>query len=424
MGCSYAHPFNKIAPYEIALSSPDYAEYALASISKDAVINEVVRTTYNLHHYISESDAFFDDHYHWSEKVMLLGKEGGNLVFFTSQCAVDVGYAGNTGRFGDGFGSPEYYDEYIEIVDGESKKKLAKFKPVEHKIKHFGPQIDFALIYIDETSPAGKKLSSLNSVGLENPTNVVESIANNVKYIFGVKFVLRSQQCDSEVIAGYEKWLTTKKVGTYTVVVVAVGLAMYFGLPAWQKLAVGVSKKATEPLLSSTAKLARPVLPKLSLGRDKRLPNKISREIERIIDGDTLVLKKGNKLGLAGKARHLRLIGINTPELRNKYGLDAKNMLGKMIGSKQVIATLHGQDKYGRSLANLFLPESKINVSHELLRRGIGRLYIGNKKILRKYPGYIRAAKGALRDKAGFAGEWVKDAAYNKAIGDLIKRMK
>ena len=93
-------------------------------------------------------------------------------------------------------------------------------------------------------------------------------------------------------------------------------------------------------------------------------------EVTHVIDGDTVILKDG---------RHIRLIGINTPEIgRNgkasEPGADAArtHLLSLLHGHKQILLKFDTQqfDRYKRTLAHLFLPDGK-NIQAYLLAEGL-----------------------------------------------------
>ena len=93
-------------------------------------------------------------------------------------------------------------------------------------------------------------------------------------------------------------------------------------------------------------------------------------EVTHIIDGDTVILKDG---------RHIRLIGINTPEIGRKGkasepGADAarEHLLSLLQGHKQIYLKTDTQqfDRYKRTLAHLFLPDGE-NIQANLLAEGL-----------------------------------------------------
>lgn len=108
----------------------------------------------------------------------------------------------------------------------------------------------------------------------------------------------------------------------------------------------------------------------------------------RVIDGDTVValVDKGFK---NFQLEHLRLWGIDTPELRPRKGTDeekiaekvaakaAKARVEQMIGGKEVIIRTKKADKYGRYLAEIFLPDDLSNtVNDQLVEEGYAVEYM------------------------------------------------
>jgi endonuclease YncB( thermonuclease family) len=92
--------------------------------------------------------------------------------------------------------------------------------------------------------------------------------------------------------------------------------------------------------------------------------------VTHVIDGDTVILKDG---------RHIRLIGINTPEIgRNgkasEPGADAaqKHLHALLQGHRQIFLKFDAQefDRYKRTLAHLFLPDGK-NIQANMLEQGL-----------------------------------------------------
>ena len=91
--------------------------------------------------------------------------------------------------------------------------------------------------------------------------------------------------------------------------------------------------------------------------------------IDYVIDGDTVVLKD---------KRHIRLIGINTPELNHNNSpseagaVSAHNALKKMLGDTLFIHLLYGKerlDRHGRTLAHIYA--DGINLQSQLLKSGL-----------------------------------------------------
>jgi micrococcal nuclease len=88
--------------------------------------------------------------------------------------------------------------------------------------------------------------------------------------------------------------------------------------------------------------------------------------VERVIDGDTLVINNTS----------VRLLGINTPEKKEFYYQEAKDFLLNLTLNKTV-KLKYGKDKqdlYGRTLAYIILDEKNVNI--EQVRNGFANLYI------------------------------------------------
>jgi micrococcal nuclease len=91
--------------------------------------------------------------------------------------------------------------------------------------------------------------------------------------------------------------------------------------------------------------------------------------VERIIDGDTIVMNDNT---------HIRLLGINSPEKNEPYNIEATNFLSNLILNKTVTLE-YGKDRtdlYGRTLAYVILDGKNINV--EQIKNGFANTYIYN----------------------------------------------
>jgi endonuclease YncB( thermonuclease family) len=94
-----------------------------------------------------------------------------------------------------------------------------------------------------------------------------------------------------------------------------------------------------------------------------------------ITDGDTVTLLTANKQQIK-----IRLDSIDAPEKSQPYGAVSKVALSNLVFGKQVIAVSNKIDKYGRTVATVYL--SKINVNLAMVQKGMAwvyRLYARNK---------------------------------------------
>lgn len=132
-------------------------------------------------------------------------------------------------------------------------------------------------------------------------------------------------------------------------------------------------------LLSPAGRAARHALPALlwlllaPSGAAQQAPRPaeaVRVQVERVVDGDTLILVDG---------RHVRLIGMNAPEIGKDGAADeplaqaARTELERLVRGHDIIL-LPGRethDHYGRLLAHVELPDGR-NVQELLLRAGMG----------------------------------------------------
>ncbi len=89
-------------------------------------------------------------------------------------------------------------------------------------------------------------------------------------------------------------------------------------------------------------------------------------KVERVIDGNTIVLMDG---------RTVRYIGIDTPEQDEPYYEEAKEANRLLLEGKKIRLELDAQEKdqYGRTLAYVYVGDVSVNV--ELVRNGYARAY-------------------------------------------------
>lgn len=133
-------------------------------------------------------------------------------------------------------------------------------------------------------------------------------------------------------------------------------------------------------------------------------PSKERREatIEHVVDGDTLVTTSGEKI---------RLLGVDTPEMghgkrRPEFmALQAKQRTKELAEGKSVTLEIEPQrakDRYGRTLATVFLPDGTC-LNEQLLQEGLATVFL---------PGRFsrREAYLALEAKARRAGKGIWQA--------------
>ena len=87
-----------------------------------------------------------------------------------------------------------------------------------------------------------------------------------------------------------------------------------------------------------------------------------------ITDGDTFtILVKDSSI-------KIRLHGIDSPEKRQVFGIEAKKGLSNLIFNKQITVQANGHDRYGRLIGIAFL--DSICVNEFMLRNGLAWHYL------------------------------------------------
>jgi len=105
-------------------------------------------------------------------------------------------------------------------------------------------------------------------------------------------------------------------------------------------------------------------------------------KVTRVIDGDSLVadIDLGFHLHLH---RHIRLMGIDAPEVRTKdlaekaLGLKSKDRLIELLDFVDNNAELisHGVDKYGRVLGVIRIKSNRESINDILVSEGLAKVY-------------------------------------------------
>lgn len=98
--------------------------------------------------------------------------------------------------------------------------------------------------------------------------------------------------------------------------------------------------------------IGKPINPSLADGWKR-----VSVNGARVIDGDTVEVKYAD----GRESDRVRLIGIDAPESKQKFGDVSKSTLEECIGDKPVTITYKEIDKYGRLLGKVFAGSTDCN---------------------------------------------------------------
>lgn len=102
--------------------------------------------------------------------------------------------------------------------------------------------------------------------------------------------------------------------------------------------------------------------------------------LSRVIDGDTIVGSIDLGFNVFLQDKHIRLININTPEIRGnekEQGLQAKSFVENALYNSSIIINSHSFDSFGRCLAEVFYLRDVnwVSLNDELLNLNLATKY-------------------------------------------------
>ena len=116
-------------------------------------------------------------------------------------------------------------------------------------------------------------------------------------------------------------------------------------------------------------------------------------QVSRIVDGDTIIVKKGDtKLTI-------RLVGIDAPEISHAkhepgqpFSQQSTKHLAGLILNQSVDIISYGNDRYGRTLGEVFLGGNNINL--EMVKAGLAEALLQKGKTWNR-TGRVRTRPGS-----------------------------
>ena len=111
-----------------------------------------------------------------------------------------------------------------------------------------------------------------------------------------------------------------------------------------------------------------------------------------VIDGDTIEVLQYQK------PARIRLNGIDCPEKGQTFGQRAKQATADLVFGKDVMLQTHGKDRYGHTIADVFLPDGR-KVNQVLVKNGWcwwNRKYAPRDVILEELERRARADRSGL----------------------------
>jgi micrococcal nuclease len=111
-----------------------------------------------------------------------------------------------------------------------------------------------------------------------------------------------------------------------------------------------------------------------------------------IADGDTITVLH------ARRPQRIRLSGIDAPEKGQPFGESARQFTARLAFGHEVTVHVSGHDRYGRSLAEVLLPDGR-NLNQELVRAGYAWWY-------RRYSRDVTLAELEAQARLARVGLW------------------
>jgi hypothetical protein len=348
--------------------------------------------TVEARHDIIELDAFRDDHEHRSGDLVLLGERDGWLIGFCYRYLIDFNYP-LQGK--DGIGDAEYSNPTLTI--GEQTFPLEQADEDRSPERSAGDiawyrtvgDHDAALVYFP--GAAGQHL------GFADPLAIVQHTLANSGSIFGLEFVLMSPTSLS--------FLRERAQGANNLAYFAAGMA--------------VAALILIPLLGSSPAAALPLVALEPAGRHllaAALPVAVELGRDFLLREDGFVAKN------IEEDTRIALLGVEFPAADSDgYGMVA-TFLAAAFGEHDTPGQFVSFGaKQGVQRGQLFLPDRKLNLSAELLSRGLVQLDMGDQDVLRDFPELITAALSAVESKENLASGWAEDAEYVTQLRTLNK---
>ena len=87
----------------------------------------------------------------------------------------------------------------------------------------------------------------------------------------------------------------------------------------------------------------------------------------QVVDGDTI------RAEAKGKEIKIRLVEIDAPEINQPFGAQSKNFLNKLLHEKDVTLIAQGEDRYGRTLGEIYANGESANAL--MIKSGFAWVY-------------------------------------------------
>lgn len=382
-----------------------------------------------------ELDMFEDDWIGREGGLVLLGTEGGRVVALTTRYYADITYP-DPRLVADGWGDAEIGGQYLEIrASGAPRLRL---RPLGGATREGAPfadepvveyqvfdEHDVALLYFPRR---GSPFEASDTLGIAEPTRVVERKLREASSLYGFEMSLVSRQSLAELRSHIEVSSTAQSLLKMAIAAAAGPIIGAVAGPV-TGLSEKLTKKATDLVAEvgaeAVADLAVPLgdewergdreIDQAATPRRLRPPPPASMPTV-VADAEVDVGHDGVAiLAASGRQPSIRLLGVR---IETDGRTHAAAWVSRALRKGQVIVSA---DQWGKARAGaiVLLPDDRVVLNVELLRHGFARLDLQHAEVLRALPFLVDAAWEALEARTGLARDWHDDQEYVAAVAAL-----
>lgn len=383
MVASYQPRFDRVHSQSTyrAIASKSAALALVERRSREAIVDATLTAV--------ERDLISDDLVSRESQLVLMGEYGEWIIGFTYRYLVDMAYPSNAVE-SDGVGTPEWGRHQVTLLGSTfTLRQLRLHRQPSHvssTTAWYEPVGDHdAVIVYFPKSP----IFARATLGITSAPEVIREALSGSSSLFGLDYVLISPQSLERMRSRVEQRTLELQLFVTGLAVAALVFLPLFG-------SIGGAGLLSKTMLSATnRKLLANALPvAIDLGRK------------------LFVGKDGFSVRDSGESPGLSLLGVEFPS----DDADAVALMGKFLaalvehdGAAQLIDF---SPRGPLRAAQVFVPGMQMNLSAELLSRGLARLDTGDIDVIREFPEFVTLALGAVEARQNLAASWVDDRDY------------
>lgn len=364
-----------------AIASKSAAIALVERSSRDAIVDATLIAI--------ERDLIFDDRVSRKSQLVLMGEYGEWFIGFTYRYLVDMTYPSNAVE-SDGVGTPEWGRHQLQLLGStftlrqlRSNQEPSHVSSTTAWYEPIGDH-DAAIVYFPK-SP----IFARASLGITSAPAVIREALSASSSLFGLDYILISPQSLERMRSRLEQRTLELQLFVTGLAVAALVFVPLFG-------SIGGAGLLSKAMLSPTnrALLAKSLPMAIDLGRE-------------------LSVGEGGFSGPgSGEIASLSLLGVELP----RDDADAVAMVGKFLaalvehdGAAQLVDF---RPRGSLRAAQVFVPGMQLNLSAELLSRGLARLDTNDMDVIREFPEFVDLALGAVEARQNLAAGWAEDGDY------------